>query len=376
MSKWFRSLTIVAFVGGCAIHPLPENVTGVKTYDIVKSIRCEARDALRKKIIAFLAGVGGDPAATKYAVLLQEDVALWAKFNDRWFSPPVTAVLRYFEGSAIAYNFNLDMTEVNNFDPTIDLSAPVPFGTFTTALTGGVDRSRENTRQFTITDTFLTLVQKLDEVYCAPYVHVENYMYPITGKIGVDEMVDTFVELALFANLSASAGGGGTGAGSGGAAAGAGGLGASGGGGTGHGGAAGEGGGPGAGAGAARAGAGHGGGGAAGAGPATSGKPPTMADDLVFITKLSFGATPKVVFTPFKSGLSDADASVATTFSRQDKHEVTVGMSLPTPPAGSHPTQLLITAQGGVAQQAAAQAVEQSILRNQLNRRSSLIVLP
>ena len=32
---------------GCAIHPLPENVTGVRTPQIVQRNRCEARDALR-----------------------------------------------------------------------------------------------------------------------------------------------------------------------------------------------------------------------------------------------------------------------------------------------------------------------------------------
>ena len=31
---------------GCAIHPLPENVTGVSTTHIVHRIRCEARDAV------------------------------------------------------------------------------------------------------------------------------------------------------------------------------------------------------------------------------------------------------------------------------------------------------------------------------------------
>ena len=30
-------------VAGCAIHPLPENVTGVSTDKIVRKIRCEAR---------------------------------------------------------------------------------------------------------------------------------------------------------------------------------------------------------------------------------------------------------------------------------------------------------------------------------------------
>jgi hypothetical protein len=348
MSKVLLSLAIAVFTTGCAIHPLPENVTGVTTYDIVKSIRCEARDALRGKIVVWLSQGGGNQADTNTAVLLSEDPNLWAKFDPRWFSPPVAAILQRFGAAAIAYNFNLDMIEINNIDPTVDLTAPVHFGTFTAALTGGVDRSRENTRQFTITDTFFGLIRQLDEVYCAPYAHIANYVYPITGKIGIDEMVDTFVDLALFANLSA-AGAGAPGAGDAGG---------------------------GAGPGANKAGAGSKKSAPTGGGGAGSGKPPTMADDLVFITKLSFGATPKVVFIPFKSGLSVADASIATTFSRQDKHEVTVGLSLPTPPPGSQPTQLLLTAQGGPAQQAAAQAVEQSILRNQLNRASGLVVLP
>ena len=36
-----------AFVlAGCAIHPLPEDVTGVDTYTIVRQIRCETRQAV------------------------------------------------------------------------------------------------------------------------------------------------------------------------------------------------------------------------------------------------------------------------------------------------------------------------------------------
>jgi hypothetical protein len=157
----------------------------------------------------------------------------------------------------------------------------------------------------------------LDDVYCAPYAHIANYMYPITGKIGVDEMVDTFVDLALFDNL----------------------------------------------------------------GPPSSGKPPAMADDLTFTTLLSFGATPKITLTPFPKGLSVADASLGITLSRKDKHEVTVGLSLP-PPAqamaggGSQPSQLVITATGGPAQQAAAQAVEQSIVRFQLLGKTAVVLGP
>lgn len=310
-----RFATVVASscLAGCALHPIPDDVTGVSTYDIVRNIRCEARDAIRQKIILFLGQVQGDPAATKYAILLKDDLPLWQKFNDHWFSPQVTAMLQKFEASAIAYNFNLDMTEVNNFDPKIDLTAPhpIPFSTFTSSITGGVDRTRENARTFTITDTWGALI-KVDEVYCERFAHVKNYMYPITGKIGVDEMVDTFVVLSLFGNLAS----------------------------------------------------------------ATSGKPPTMADDLKFTTTLSFGGTPTITFTPFSSGLSVADASLGITLSRRDLHEVTVGMSLPLPAtAKSKPNELLVTAAGGPAQQAAAQAVEQSITRSALQRRT-LIITP
>ena len=304
---------------GCAIHPVPQDVTGMKTRDIVRSVRCEARDALRAKLLAFLAQVGGDPSATKYAALLQDDRALWAKFNDHWFSPPVTAILQKFEASAIAYNFALDMTEVNNFDPTIDLADPTifKFAGFTSPITGGVDRSRENARSFTITDTWINLIVNLDDVYCAPYAHIANYMYPITGKIGLDEMIDAFVDLALFDNLAAPA--------------------------------------------------------------SSSGKPPTMADDLTFTTMLSFGAVPKITLTPFPKNLSVADASLGITLSRKDKHEVTVGLSLP-PPAKAvasgrnQPSQLVVTAAGGPAQQAAAQAVEQSIVRFQLLGKTAVVV--
>lgn len=298
-ARWIVLTGISLLSAGCALHPLPDDVTGVSTYDIVRNIRCEARDAVRDKIILFLGQVEGDPAATKYAQLLKDNRELWLKFNDHWFSPPVTAMLQRFEGSAIAYNFNLDMTEINNFDPKVDLASanPIPFSTFTSAVTGGVDHTRENARTFTITDIWASLI-RVDEVYCQPFAHVRNYMYPITGKIGVDEMVDTFVVLSLFANLA----------------------------------------------------------------PAASGKPPTMADDLKFTTMLSFGATPTITFTPFKTGLSVADASLGVTLSRRDLHEVTVGLSLPLPATSkSKPNELLVTAAGGPAQQAAAQAVEQRI---------------
>jgi hypothetical protein len=48
MRKYFRTASVGISVGlaGCAIHPLPENVTGVTTEMIAKKIRCEASQAV------------------------------------------------------------------------------------------------------------------------------------------------------------------------------------------------------------------------------------------------------------------------------------------------------------------------------------------
>jgi hypothetical protein len=305
-----------ALVSACSIHPIPDDVTGITTSDIVRNVRCEARDAIRGKIVAVLGQVEGDPAATRYSALLRKDRHLWLKFDDRWFSPEVRAALSKYEASGIAYNFSLNITEVNNIDPTIDIFSPLSRGAFTSSIGGGVDRTRQNARTFTITDTWLTLIKTVDDTYCEKLAHVNNYLYPITGRVGIDEMIDTFVDLAQFDNLGAPKG--------------------------------------------------------------DSGKPPTLADDLTFTTKLSLGGTPKVVFTPLARGVGLADANLGLTFSRQDVHEVTVGLSLPVQPTPStpgknKPSQLLLTAAGGGAQQAAAQAVEQSITRYQLLSRPILV---
>ncbi len=55
MSRACAGALGVAFaVSGCAIHPLPEDVSGVPTYVIVRQIRCEARQAIIENAIGWL----------------------------------------------------------------------------------------------------------------------------------------------------------------------------------------------------------------------------------------------------------------------------------------------------------------------------------
>src|ERR1700682_6164205 len=47
-------LLVAASVGGCAIHPLPDDVTHLSTYEIVRQVRCETRNALIESMLGFL----------------------------------------------------------------------------------------------------------------------------------------------------------------------------------------------------------------------------------------------------------------------------------------------------------------------------------
>src|SRR5260370_18310487 len=60
-------ISICAFLlGGCAIHPLPENVTRDTTYDIVQKIRCEGKETL-DNITQRLVRLSTDPTTIAWA---------------------------------------------------------------------------------------------------------------------------------------------------------------------------------------------------------------------------------------------------------------------------------------------------------------------
>ena len=127
-------------------------------------------------------------------------------FNVQEFQGAVRAIIDKFQATAIATDFTFDMTELNNLDATLDLLQVFRRTLGMAALNGGIDRTRENIRTFTITDTFIVLLTKVKDDYCSQLTFEKNYMYPITGTIGVGEVIHTFVDLALFENLSAKSG--------------------------------------------------------------------------------------------------------------------------------------------------------------------------
>ena len=161
------------------------------------------------------------------------------------------------------------MTETNNVNTEINLLKPFTGSTFTMGIKARADRSRKNERIFTVTDSFSGLA-RLPDHYCsgADYNHLvgPNYIYPITGQIGVRRHVEDFINMTIFENLG---------------------------------------------------------------GPKDDrGAPPTLVDALEFQTIIGGSLAPKIVFVPAASGLQVTDVSFNGEAVRIDLHKITMGLAV------------------------------------------------
>ena len=281
MKKFSSIAGIVAslFVSGCAIHPVPQDVTGVDTYHIVRQIRCEARETIKQEVLRWLNKMAsfGDPLAQKLVSQYESDPELISTFHYDLFQGKeyvkVRSVAKLFYDTGIAYNFDLTMTENNDLSTELSFLKPFTEPVFTLGVEAAAKRKRSNNRIFTVTDTFSYLLTKLNvDVrgyrYCNGQIAGPNYVYPIAGRIGIDRMVHDFVELTLFGNLTEPD-----------------------------------------------------------AAPGKTGAP-TMVDELAFTTTLSGSVNPLVVFTPVTSAFQLTRASLTAGAERSDIHKVSVGLAI------------------------------------------------
>jgi len=126
-------------------------------------------------------------------------------------------------------------------------------------------------RDFTIATTFAGLRSELSAEFCSSAsAPGENFRYPITGRIGLDELIFTFLSLAESGGLKII----------------------------------------------------------------EDNELPDLSDTLTFETKVSGGFDPSIELTPMTSGFHLAAAMPHHKSERTDIHEVAVGLTLPQPGGG------------------------------------------
>ena len=202
---------------GCSVHPLPEQVTGFNTVQIVAKVRCEVRDGIR----AYVLGALRDPQRAAYfprandlADRLDGDDSQWRRLRPllkEYGADPITMkVFERYNGGAIAYEFIFNGTENNRQSGSLDI-----LRTFTSgALTGSINASstfdRNNIRNFSISDNFEDLTTLVDALYCGPaslngtepeHRARPNILYPVVGALGLQELVGAFLNLNQSGNL-------------------------------------------------------------------------------------------------------------------------------------------------------------------------------
>lgn len=308
MSRLFRAAVVAGsfVVAGCAIRPLPEDVTGVSTFHIVRQIRCETRQAIIRSAVGWLKTQPYDESARRIGAEFADGVRPIRTFHYGLFKHPrINSIVKLFSDTGVAYNYQLTMTETNDIGGGVNLLKPFTDAKLTVGFGADFNRQRQNLRTFTVTDKFSHLIRDVPDDYCDDHIVEANYIYPIAGKIGVEPVIQEFIRLTLFGRLG---------------------------------------------------------------GPVEAPQgPPTLVDQLEFQTIVSANASPTIVFTPIGTALSVTDASLTGKASRRDVHKVTLGLAIDD---GSVPLVEplrgtlfgpLLTASGGRSQLLAAQAVNQAL---------------
>jgi hypothetical protein len=182
---------------GCSIHPVQQDVTGVPPVEIIHHIRCETRLAIQDKAIELLRGYNNGLDERSQALAER-----FASMRGRpWVVNPKTDLVRedqrrfYYRyiQTGIAYDFTLDITEDNKAAFLADPVRLITNGTAGIGLSASGEFSRNNARRFIMSDTFTKLL--VDPNLKCDGDRPSNFAYPIAGRIGMRELISTFIDL-------------------------------------------------------------------------------------------------------------------------------------------------------------------------------------
>jgi hypothetical protein len=188
----------------CAIHPLPEDVTRDNTVQIVRKIRCETRFAVQSQLVQLL-GESSDLGLAIRSGDLSVSRVTSMYDADRSIVPDAEArkLIDRYRKTAIAFGFRFNILEQNNESISAGFGEALTNGLISVSLKVGDEKERKAERKFTIADTFEGLFTDLDDSECAALAEIGPHLiYPITGRIGMHEVVETFVDLDEEADFS------------------------------------------------------------------------------------------------------------------------------------------------------------------------------
>jgi hypothetical protein len=191
---WLKSiscLVVGGVLGGCSIHPIPDDVSTHTTPQIVNNIRCEVKEQVRLRLQELI----DESAHPQVRQIRAERVLRPAELATlKRFAPEIATKITKYQTMTIAYSFEFDIKERNHNHAGATLSWPLsnPSGTFNLGAKGTANFNRDARRTFAITDSF----DELELLKCRDAtIQAQNFVYPITGSIGARNIIDAYLEL-------------------------------------------------------------------------------------------------------------------------------------------------------------------------------------
>ena len=178
-----------AFAAGCSIHPIPDNIapSDLPTEEIVRTARCESRQAVYDIIAGALEAASLSDIRPERVLDPTNMARIAAK------DPQLAAKFRAYSVSAIAYAFDFRITEKNNAEAEAGFKLPLINGMFDLGIAGSLNKTRYGQREFSSSESFASL----SKLGCDGVpIRSKNYVYPITGSVGLYTAMNTFIQLS------------------------------------------------------------------------------------------------------------------------------------------------------------------------------------
>lgn len=203
---FYKSLLLIyIFLPACSILPFPEDASGVQTQQIAAKIKCETRSALKRIVLDVIR----DPKSPGFERnrKVADDIdanesILQNKLYFKRLSKDASSALEKYDGAAIGFDFTFTMTENNSVQGNMNLLSTVGLGTDALNFSAGNTRERKNIENFRITQTLANFFQP--KIQCHDYNGSGNYIYPITGEIGMYIILKRFFDLNEGGDLNTS----------------------------------------------------------------------------------------------------------------------------------------------------------------------------
>lgn len=181
---------LAAGLGGCALYPIPDDVSPFRTEEIVRYGRCEVRQAVLDHMVR---------RGMITAQMTPEEIRSLIKRTKDEELLRLTKV-------AVVYSYDFNITEKNNASAGAGFSFPWSTGTLEAGGKAALDLTRVGSRVFGTEDNWGELITKSKLCDQYPWQRPANVLYPLTGSLGFDRLtgsigvgrvVETFINIDL-----------------------------------------------------------------------------------------------------------------------------------------------------------------------------------